>query len=336
MSLSVVRGGYAELRGRWDALCREAAAMPFSTPQFGEAWWSVFGESCGEGDAALELLGLENGTGDLVALAPLRRCGTHWTFAGDHEVSDYLGPVALPGREPDLVSAVLDHLGAVGADSVEFRGIEPGSSWEEAFQVASERGWKIDAADEAVCPTISLSGGWDDYLASLRSRDRREVRRKLRPLRQLGGAVNFEVAESPSDVAARMPEFMVMMAESRGDKALFLTDEMRAFFERLSASLSEAGLLRLYVMSVSSEAAAMVLCFVARNQLLLYNSGYAPKYRDLSAGLASKVLCIRDAVERGLSSVNFLRGDEPYKYELGGQDAVVRQLRLTRGSGGAS
>lgn len=74
----------------------------------------------------------------------------------------------------------------------------------------------------------------------------------------------------------------------------------------------------------------MVLCFVARNQLLLYNSGYAPKFRELSAGLASKALCIRDAVERGMSSVNFLRGDEAYKYELGGRDAVVRTLRLRR------
>ena len=188
----------------------------------------------------------------------------------------------------------------------------------------------MEVADEAVCPTVEIGGGWDSYLASLRSRDRREVRRKLRPLRQLRGAVAFESVESPEDVAARMPDFMDMMADSRGDKAIFLTDEMRAFFERLTSALSGGGHLRLYVLSISGEAAAMVLCFVARNQLLLYNSGYNPKFRDLSAGLGSKVLCIRDAVERGMASVNFLRGDEPYKYELGGRDAVVRRLRLTR------
>ena len=328
MSVTVVSGGFADLADRWSELCRATGAMPFSTPQFGEAWWSVFGEST---EAELELLGLENGTGDLVALAPLKRGGAHWSFAGDHEVSDYLGPVAKAGREPQLVSAVLDRLESAGARSAEFRGIEPGTDWVQAFTAAAERGWTVDVAEEAVCPTIKLQGGWDDYLASLRSRDRREVRRKLRPLRQLRGAVSFEAVESPADVQQRMPEFMEMMAESRGDKAVFLTDEMRTFFERLSTSLSEAGWLRLYVMSVSGEAAAMVLCFVARNQLLLYNSGYAPKFRDLSAGLASKVLCIRDAVERGMSSVNFLRGDEPYKYELGGDDAVVRLLRLTRG-----
>ena len=312
---------------RWDDLCRRADAMPFSTPQFGESWWSVFGAM--EQDE-LELVGLENGTGELVGLAPLRRRGTHWSFAGDHEVSDYLGPVAQIGQESVLAEAVLDRLDDAGARSVEFRGIEPGSGWVDAFAVAAERGWEIEVADEAVCPTIEIGGGWDAYLQSLRSRDRREIRRKLRPLRQLHGAVSFEVLESKSAVRERMPEFMEMMAESRGDKAVFLTDEMRAFFERLSGTLSEAGRLRLYVMSVSGEAAAMVLCFVARNQLLLYNSGYAPRFREMSAGLASKVLCIRDAVERGMSSVNFLRGEEPYKYELGGRDAVVRQMRLTR------
>lgn len=327
MSLTVVQGGFAELGDSWSALCRSAEAMPFSTPQFGEAWWSVFGES---GEEELELLGLENGTGELVGLAPMKRRGPHWSFAGDHEVSDYLGPVAKRGQEPRLVAAVLDRLEAAEARSAELRGIAPGSEWAEAFQVAVQRGWDVAVSDEAVCPTVEIGDGWEAYLDSLRSRDRREVRRKLRPLRQLRGAVSFQAVESPADVAAQMPAFMSMMAESRGDKAVFLTEEMRAFFERLSASLSEAGWLRLYVMSVSGEAAAMVLCFVARNQLLLYNSGYTPRFRDLSVGLASKVLCIRDAVERGMSSVNFLRGDEPYKYELGGKDAVVQRLRLTR------
>lgn len=312
---------------RWAALSRSAEAMPFSTPEFGEAWWSVFGESS---EAEVELLGLENGSGELVALAPLKHCGARWSFAGDHEVSDYLGPAALNGHEPALAEAVLDRLDDADAHTAEFRGIEPGSAWIDAFSIASLRGWQVEIADEAVCPTVEIGNGWDGYLAGLRSRDRREVRRKLRPLRQLRGAVAFESVESPEDVAARLPEFMDMMADSRGDKAIFLTDEMRAFFERLTSALSGAGQLRLYVLSISGEAAAMVLCFVARNQLLLYNSGYNPKFRDLSAGLGSKVLCIRDAVERGMASVNFLRGDEPYKYELGGRDAVVRRLRLTR------
>ncbi len=327
MSLTIVRGGFAELGVRWAALSRAAETTPFSTPEFGQAWWSVFGES---GEAQVELLGLENGSHELVALVPLRRCGAHWSFAGDHEVSDYLGPTALNGHEGALATAVLDHLDDADAATAEFRGLDAESAWLDAFAIAAQRGWRVDVVDEAVCPTVEVGEGWDAYLSSLRSRDRREVRRKLRPLRQLRGAVAFEAVESPEQVAQRMPEFLTMMADSRGDKASFLTDEMRTFFERLSVSLSGVGLLRLYVMSIAGEAAAMVLCFVARNQLLLYNSGYDPRFRDLSAGLGSKVLCIRDAVGRGMSSVNFLRGEESYKYELGGRDAIVRRMRLTR------
>ena len=330
MSLQVVRGGYAELGKRWSALARGVEATPFSTPEFGEAWWSSFGE---DGQAELELLGLEDESGRLVGLAPLKRCGQRWSFAGDHEVSDYLGPVAAAGFESDVVGAVLDRLAEAGASSAEFRGLEPGSVWESQLLGASERGWSVEALDEAVCPTIDVSGGWDAYLSALRSRDRREVRRKLRPVRQLGGAVSFEVVGSASEIEARLPVFLEMMTESRDDKAVFLTDQMRRFFEQLSGSLAAAGRAQLATLSIASEPAAMVLCFVARNELLLYNSGYMPGFRDLSVGLASKVLCIRDAVERGLSSVNFLRGDEPYKYELGGRDAVVRRVLLQRSEG---
>ena len=327
MSVAVVRGGFAELGARWAALSRSAGAMPFSTPEFGQAWWSVFGESSG---AQLELLGIEDDARALVGLAPLKRCGAHWSFAGDHEVSDYLGPIALNGHHEALAGAVLDRLEDADAATAEFRGLDAESGWLDAFAAAAQRGWRVEIADEAVCPTVRIGAGWQAYLSGLRSRDRREVRRKLRPLRQLRGAVAFEAVESPDGVARRLPELLAMMADSRGDKATFLTDEMRTFFERLTASLSASGLLRLYVMSISGESAAMVLCFVARDQLLLYNSGYDPKFRGLSAGLGSKVLCIRDAVERGMSGVNFLRGDEPYKYELGGRDALVRRMHLTR------
>ena len=187
MSARVVRGGFAELGERWGALCRAEQAMPFLTPQFGEAWWSVFGASDTSGETELELLGLENGTGELVGLAPLQRGGSHWSFAGDHEVSDYLGPVAKRGEEERLVGAVLDRLESAEAESAEFRGLEPGSDWAGLLSAAAAaRGWRVAAADEAVCPTVTLQGGWEAYLGSLRSRDRREVRRKLRPLRQLG------------------------------------------------------------------------------------------------------------------------------------------------------
>lgn len=337
MTLTVVRGGYAELREQWSRLAKAqpASGAPFTTPEFGEVWWRVFGSShCGE----LELLGLQDGAGELAGMIPLLHCtedaaaGSVFGFAGDHEISDYLGLCAAEGREADVVAALLDHLDEHEADSADLRGLPPGSPWPELIAAqGADRGWSVDLSDEAVCPVVDISGGWDVYLGRLRSRDRREVRRKLRALRQLRGAVSFAAFDEQDEINERLPLFMEMMADSRGDKAAFLTEQMQTFFSRLTESLAAAGWVRLYLMSISGEPAAMVLCFVVGDELLLYNSGYDPRFRDLSAGLASKVLCIRDAVERGLGRVNFLRGDEPYKFELGGEPAIVRRVLLRRG-----
>lgn len=336
MTLTVVQGGYADLRERWSRLARSqrVSGAPFTAPEFGEVWWRVFGPThCGE----LELLGLEDGAGELAGMIPLLRCsedrpdGSAFGFAGDHEISDYLGLSAAHGREPEVVNALFDHLDGRDAQSADLRGLAPGSPWPELIaSQGSERGWRVELSDEAVCPVVDVSGGWDAYLGRLRSRDRREVRRKLRGLRQLRGAVSFAAFDAPGEIMAQLPVLISMMAESRGDKAAFLTEQMQTFFGSLTESLAAAGWARLYLMSISGEPAAMVLCFVVGDELLLYNSGYDPRFRDLSAGLASKVLCIRDAVERGLTRVNFLRGDEPYKFELGGEPAIVRRAQLRR------
>ncbi len=336
MTLTVVQGGYAELRERWSRLARSqrASGAPFTAPEFGEVWWSVFGPThCGE----LELLGLEDGRGELAGMIPLLRCsedapeGAVFGFAGDHEISDYLGLSAADGREREVVAALFEHFDQRGAVSADLRGLAPGSPWPELIAAeGAARGWTVELSDEAVCPVVDISGGWEAYLGRLRSRDRREVRRKLRGLRQLRGAVSFAAFDEPAEITERLPLFMAMMAESRGDKAAFLTEQMQAFFGDLTESLAAAGWARMYLMSISGDPAAMVLCFVVGDELLLYNSGYDPRFRELSAGLASKVLCIRDAVERGLTRVNFLRGDEPYKFELGGEPAIVRRAQLRR------
>ena len=336
-------GGYDALGPRWASLVRDAVAngaagAPFTGPEFGQVWWSIFAAPDAVGRPAdcqpsLQLIGLESDDGDLVAALPLQRCGDTVMFAGDHEISDYLGPTVLPGYEAALIDILLDELDAAPASSADLRGLPHDSPLPTLLPDAAQaRGWLVESSDEAVCPTIDVAGGWDAYLDRLRSRDRRETRRKLRPLRQLRGAVALESWTQPDDVRDHLPDLLAMMADSRADKAEFLTDPMTRFFQRLAVDLADAGWLRLYQMSIAGAPAAMVLCFEAGGELLLYNSGFDPRFRDISAGLGSKVLCIRDAVERGLQRVNFLRGDEPYKFQLGAEAAVVQRLQLRRPS----
>jgi CelD/BcsL family acetyltransferase involved in cellulose biosynthesis len=44
----------------------------------------------------------------------------------------------------------------------------------------------------------------------------------------------------------------------------------------------------------------------------------------------SKALLVKDAIETGHTCVDFLRGDENYKYDLGGKDQEVYRVVLKR------
>jgi CelD/BcsL family acetyltransferase involved in cellulose biosynthesis len=70
------------------------------------------------------------------------------------------------------------------------------------------------------------------------------------------------------------------------------------------------------------------MCFEYNDCIYLYNSGYDPRYTSLSAGLLSKVLAIKDSIERGVKRFDFLKGAETYKYHLGGKEVPLYRCQI--------
>ena len=89
-------------------------------------------------------------------------------------------------------------------------------------------------------------------------------------------------------------------------------------------------MLRFYSLNLDGQAVAMVLNFDLGERLYMYNSGYDPDYAHYAVGLMSKTLLIEDAIRFGRTAVDFMRGDEAYKYDLGGKDLRVWRAVLTR------
>ena len=328
MSVRVQQEDWETLAGPWFSLFQEAhpAAGPFVAPAFVAAWWNVFG-----GDAALELHSVRDGD-TLIGVLPFQQRGAdaEWEFIGNADVCDYMDILAAPGREDDVLSALLDLWAQRGVRRVKLCGLIAGSKTLAHLPAAAKaRGWAAHEEKEAVCPVVPLAGSWEAYLEGLRGKHRHEIRRKLRTLLDGGAQVRVEVAEEPEDIAARLPNLLHFMAKSREDKAVFLTEQMAAYFRVLVDGLVAGRLIRIYDLFLDDRPVAAVLCLVQDDAVLLYNSGYDPAYRDLSVGIASKVLVMRDAIERGASTVNFLRGDEEYKFQLGARSSAVTCLRVT-------
>ncbi|MCY3886299.1 MAG: GNAT family N-acetyltransferase [Chloroflexi bacterium] len=329
MKLVAAPESWAGLRDDWAALVRQLdpPAGVFADPDFPAAWAHVFAA-----DEQLEPYAVRDATGTLVGVLPVRFRDGVATFIGDPEICDYMDMVAAPGAGPAVADALLALLDERGCGAAEIRGLAEGSPTLEALPAAARRQeWTVRSAQEAVCPVVTLPARWESYLDGLKGKNRHEVRRKLRHLADGGARVALEAEAAPQGMGDALESLFTMMRDSRRDKAEFLDDRRAAFFRELVRRFGPRGLARLYFLLVDGRRVAAMLTFETPDEVMAYNSGYDPAYRDLAVGLASKVYLIRHSIERGARRFNFLRGNEEYKMQLGGVPSPVTRLHLERG-----
>ncbi len=297
----------------------------FVLPVWLKVWWRVFG--AGNQPYVRTVRQGEN----IAGIAPLmEKDGTAYLM-GNTDVCDYLDFVIMPGMQEDFFNILLDDLKENGIKDLDLKHVRPDSTVVTSLvHVATDRGYKVVKTQEDISVEMDLPADWETYLESLTSKQRHEVRRKLRRLMDEGN-VEFRFIEGGADIPAVMDTFFRMFVESRQDKAEFMTERMKSFFSLLAESMAEAGLLKLGVLELDSVPLAEILCFDYNNCIYLYNSGYDPEYTSLSAGLLSKVLAIKDSIEHGKKKFDFLKGAETYKYHLGGREVPLYRCQITLG-----
>jgi CelD/BcsL family acetyltransferase involved in cellulose biosynthesis len=117
---------------------------------------------------------------------------------------------------------------------------------------------------------------------------------------------------------------------STPDKNEFMTPEREQFFTKIAIELAHENSTRLCFLEVDGEKMATSLSFVCREVRYLYNSGYNPAQSRLSVGLLNHALAIKSSIEEGHRIFDFMRGDESYKYHLGGIDRQIFALTASR------
>lgn len=330
-TLAVQREDFVSLpEAQWaEVLAESATPSVFLTHAWQRIWWEHFGEG-----KELHLLSVWAG-GRLAGIAPLVRDEDGaFGFSGGVDVSDYLDFIALPEYRDFVFAQVLDYLRAQGCTRADFHCIPAASPTVEQFTgAAAYAGFLVTTRNEDVCPILPLPESWDAFLGLLSKKDRHELRRKLR---RLEGAGEFRIyapdrRNDPDALAQDLTDFFRLHRLSREEKAEFMTQEMEAFFRATAQHFVPLGVQKTYFMELDGVRVAAAICFDQHNNLYLYNSGYDHAYSHLSVGLLLKALCIRDAIETGKAVFDFLRGDEPYKYDLGGKDVPIFHCQLTRG-----
>jgi CelD/BcsL family acetyltransferase involved in cellulose biosynthesis len=292
-------------------------------PPWLETWWREFGS-----DEELYLVAIREGE-DIPGVAPLFLKGAKAQFIGSPDVCDYSDFILSPGREIDFFNSLLDELKERGTKELDLRSLRPDSKTLIHLPgVARGRGWRCLCEPEDTSLELYLPPKWEAYLEMLNQKQRHEVRRKLRRIEATGN-LQFRVLEYPGAFADGMAIFLKMFRESREDKAAFMSPQRESFFCSLVEAMARVHLIKFGILELSGTPIAAILFFDYNNVVYLYNSGYDLHYRSLSVGFVSKVLCIKDSIERNKAKFDFLKGDEIYKHRLGGKPIPLYRCNVS-------
>jgi CelD/BcsL family acetyltransferase involved in cellulose biosynthesis len=361
-------------RAAWDRLAAASPwVTPFSGWAFHRAWWDAYGTTAHDqtlvvtdrstdrtvaivplmhrhevepSDAQTHTTIRHGHPSDLTTVAPTAKA----IFFGASYHADYATVLAAPNALPAVSEAVVEYLASKARpddphpepwDVVDLRRLRCGDPAADALAVAFARremteGWTLNVEREDVCPVLTLPSGldFDGYLATLGKKDRHEIRRKIRRAEALG---DIRLTDS-SDPLADLDTFIDLHQRKWGEEGLFPPtpggDMSRVFLRRLFEEHGPEGPIRLSLLTVADRLIAAGIQFLIPDGYLYYNAGVDPEARDLSPGVLMVAAYIQRAIAEGCHRLDFMRGDEPYKYEWGATDEPIQRLLVRRDVGG--
>lgn len=323
------------LQPRWNSLTtRSTANTPFNTWEWHKHWWAAYHP--GE----LWIVACEDANGQLVGIAPWfiednAEQGRVVRFIGHVDVTDYMDFIIHTEHAEAVYSAYAqflldnrDHFDALGLAN-----IPEDSPTYTAFPAAlREAGFVVDFETNDVSPIIYLPPTYDDYMSDcLNSKERKEIKRKMRKAEGGMYDLGWYIVNGSHDLDAEMERFLHLMHTADTEKAEFLSNAQNVdFFKRVVPAAQNAGWLQLMFITLDGEACAAYLNFDYNNRIYVYNSGLdTNKGGALSPGIVLLQYAIQHAIEQERAVFDFLRGDEHYKYRMGGVDTHVYQLNAT-------
>lgn len=261
----------------------------------------------------------------LALLARHRRGPARVLEAAGIEPGDYWDVLAAPGRRAEAAGAVAAALAANAGhwDAWIVRCLPPDAPLEPALGRA---GLRSLVRPRIPSPALSLPGDFDDYLATLSSSRRQNLRRHLRRLD--GGEIELrevtDTAELPA-VIERWRGFRERQWDAAGRviNPAHLAPHFAAFVADACAHLVPEGRAQVWEFSDAGRVIGVYVNFLDAHAYHWYLGGFDPACKSVGLGKIAIAHGIRTSIESGRATYDFGRGAEPYKYWYGAQDRLL-------------
>ena len=318
MIVTIHDGDVGEIEDEWARLhARDPLATPFSS-----AWWARGWLAEWEPGARAAIACVRDDEGALVGLAPMVR-----TSRGPLRIleplgiepGDYWDVIARPERRNDVLAAFSAALAErfTPWDAAYLRYLPPATGTEEAMRAA---GLAIGVRRDVPAPGIDLPASFDEYLATLSSNRRRNLKRHLRRLDE--GEVELSEVSGPAQLDAaldRWQQLRRMQWDSAGKD--INPEHLSPRFRALMRSVAEQALV--WEFRHEGRVVGVYVNFADARTFHWYLGGFDPEVTSLGLGKIAIGHGIRTSIEAGRARYDFGRGAEPYKYWYGAQDRML-------------
>ena len=302
----------------------DPAATFFHQPRYLKLYWEEFGD---EAELLLAFAEEDDGCAGVVAF---ERTGSTLRFLGGTEVTDYMGPVALPGTEDRVAKELFESLAQLEWIEADLRGLPEDSPWLDRLRdAAGEAGLRVETGEDSVAPFIELPPTWPEYLEGLPGKLRHEIRRKHRRLETDAASHALRLADEAS-IGRDLDRFVALHRASEGPKGKFMEPGMEIFFRRLAEEFLPDGSFRLAFLQADRTDMAGAIGFAFAGRFYLYNSAFDREWRQLAPGMMLVAHLIEGAIGAGCRVFDMLKGDLEYKYRFGARPRAVKRLLIRR------
>jgi CelD/BcsL family acetyltransferase involved in cellulose biosynthesis len=309
-------GDFAVIAPAWRELhARDGAATFFHGPGWLAAWWAH------HHDGRRLMLGTAVEDGALVGVAPFmwhRHYGVPIVRFVGTGLSDYGGVIVDDAvRRRDVVYGLLDQLRATMPHAVLDLWEVPESDplLRIVTDWAEDRGERTRTFITAVCPYLSLSEDLAAHDRTLSTSVKRDERRNLRRLAELGTLEVSDDLARERDLAEVVDELAAL--EDLHPRAMDRANPWRApggaFLAAVLRGTVGTGQVWLQGIRVNSQLIAYSVAFRHRQTLYGYMQGFRADYARYGPGRLLQLHIQRSAIAAGITRFDLLRGAEPHK-----------------------
>lgn len=305
------------LANRWNLLTR---GNPFRGWDWLSTWWKHYG-IWGE----LAVVAAFDDHENLVGAAPwyieqIASRGRILRMIGTGEAcSDYPTLLCTPEFEDQVAAAIA--LWLTGEFQTRWDLLEmecvPGndSASRKLIENLEQAGCSVMTSPGPNLWNIDLPTNWPEYLAQLSKSHRKQINRLIRNYCDTGRAkIVFAQDEAQLEWAMAL---LVDLHQRRwrlaGKAGVFASQRFSDFLHDVALRLLATQALNLCVLELDGQPAAVDFHLLNSAANFVYQGGIEPEFAEDSPGKLLTALLIKEAIETGRISFDFLRGDEAYK-----------------------